>query len=130
MIAACCASGLIAAACASFAPEAPLSGTRWTAQSISGRPVGERAPTIEFSADRISGTGSCNRYFGSYEVGGEGDALQISQIGSTEMACEGPIMAQEQAYFAALSATHSYRLVEDTLVLSGADGSRIVFRAG
>lgn len=121
------ASGLAAAACASVAPEAPLSGTRWVAQSINGQPVAFRTPTLEFAGDRVSGTGGCNRYFGGYEA--QGDQISFGGVGSTRMACEGPVMAQENAFHTTLAAVRAYRREGETLVLEGAnENESLVFR--
>lgn len=126
LIAACLASAALAAACASIAPTEPLAGSRWSAVSIGGQPVLSRTPTIEFAADRISGTGGCNRYFGIYNV--EGDTLTIGDVGSTEMACEPAIMRQEAGFFAALNAARAYSREGAQLTLSSADGHEIVLR--
>lgn len=126
MIAACLASGLLAAACASVAPSAPLENTRWAAQSINGRPVLQRTPTLEFAGDRVAGTSGCNRFFGMFTLSGE-SGISIGQIGSTEMACEPAVMEQEGSYFAALGAVTGFARDEDALVLTGEHGERIVF---
>ena len=126
MAAACLISGLVAAACASNAPTALLADTHWTVASINGEPIAEVAPTIEFSTDRISGTGGCNRYFGGYEITGA-ETIVIRGVGSTEMACEpAEIMAREQAYFTALSAVRAYRHEGEQLTLSAVAGPTIV----
>ncbi|HEX8901642.1 META domain-containing protein [Vitreimonas sp.] len=121
------ASALVAAACASTAPEPPLSGTRWVAQSIEGAPVAYRTPTIEFAADRISGTGGCNRFFGGYTI--SGDRISFGGVGATEMACEPVVMAQEAAFHTALSSAQTYRREGETLILSSSAGEALVFRA-
>lgn len=121
------ASALVAAACASTAPEPPLSGTRWVAQSIEGAPVAYRTPTIEFAADRISGTGGCNRFFGGYTI--SGDRISFGGVGTTEMACEPVVMAQEAAFHTALSSAQTYRREGETLILSSSAGEALVFRA-
>lgn len=121
------ASALAAAACASSAPEPPLSGTRWVAQSIEGAPVAYRTPTIEFAADRISGTGGCNRFFGGYTISGE--RISFGGVGATEMPCEPVVMAQEAAFHTALSSTRTYRREGETLILSSSVGDALVFRA-
>lgn len=120
------ASALVAAACASSAPEAPLSGTRWQAQSIEGAPVAYRTPTIEFAGDRISGTGGCNRFFGGYTI--SGDRISFGGVGATEMACEPVIMAQEAAFHTALNSAQTYRREGETLVLTSSAGDALVFR--
>jgi heat shock protein HslJ len=128
MVIACVVSGLVAAACASNAPTAILADTSWTVASLNGEPVAERAPTIEFSGDRITGSGGCNHYFGGYEVTGA-ETIIIRGVGSTEMACEpAEIMTREQAYFMALSAVRSYRQDGDQLTLSAVAGPTIVLR--
>lgn len=128
MAAVCIVSGLVAAACASSAPSVALSDTRWTVASINGQAVAESAPTIEFSGDRISGSGGCNRYFGGYEITGA-ETIVIRGVGSTEMACEpAEIMTREQAYFTALNAVRVYRHSGEELTLSAVAGPTIVFR--
>ena len=128
MVIAALVSGLVAAACASNAPATILADTNWTVASLNGEPVAERAPTIEFSGDRISGSGGCNRYFGGYEVTGA-ETIVIRGVGSTEMACEpAEVMTREQAYFTALGAVRSYRRDDDQLILSAVAGPTIVLR--
>lgn len=115
-------SAALAAACASIAPpmQANLAGTRWTVQTIDGRPAAAiRAPTVSFGADRrVSGSASCNSYSGSYSTN-DGD-IDVRTIGRTEMACEQPLMRQEEAFIGALDAATRY-VVESNgrLVLSG-----------
>lgn len=127
MAALCCAGALAAAACASTAPQAALSDTRWTVTTMGGQALESRAPTIEFSQDRIAGTGGCNRYFGEYEASAE--TISIRQIGSTEMACEGPIMEREAQFFAALNAARSYSRLGDTLLINDGAGGTMTLRA-
>jgi len=126
--AACIISGVAAAACASHAPDAVLADTRWTVASIDGEAVDERAPSIEFSGDRVSGSGGCNRYFGRYEVTGA-ETIVIDGVGSTEMACEPTeVMAREQAFLSALDAARRYRRDGDRLTLSAVAGRTIVLQ--
>jgi heat shock protein HslJ len=120
--------GLIAAACASSAPRVALTDTNWIVVSLNGETVEQPAPNIEFSGDRVSGSGGCNRYFGGYQVTGA-ETIVIRGIGSTEMACEpAAIMEREQSYFAALNAVRSYRRDGDRLTLSAVAGPTIVLR--
>lgn len=126
LIAACVAGGLAAAACASSAPGAPLSDSRWNAASVTGQPVSGPAPTIEFAAGRVSGTGGCNRYFGEYDA--NADAIVISGLGHTEMACDPNVMRQEAAFFAALQGARSFHRTSDHLMLTASDGTALVFR--
>jgi len=89
--------------------------------------ITSRQPTIEFSGDRIGGSGSCNRYFGTYNVTGA-ETIVLGSIGSTEMACEPPVMTQEAAFFSALNAVRAYRRDGDTLTLSAVSGPQLVLR--
>lgn len=64
--------------------------------------------TANFSQGRITGSGGCNRFMGSYEI--EGDRLTINQLASTFKACEEPIMNQESKYLKALQGTQRFEL--------------------
>lgn len=66
----------------------------------------DTTPTLQLAADRISGNGSCNRYFGSYSL--TSDRLSIETGGATMMACLPEIMQQEQAFWAALDQVATY----------------------
>lgn len=109
-----------------------LIGTQWILTTLNGAPlVAGTTVTAQFDDQgRISGTGGCNSYSGSYTV--DGSALTIGpNLISTMMACvaEG-VMEQEAAYLAALPTVASYAVDGDTLTLSGADGSAVlVFQA-
>lgn len=127
LAAACLVSGLVTAACASYAPAASsdLAGTRWAVQSIDGRPTQMRAPSVEFAPeDRISGAGGCNRYSGLYEAAG--GAIDVRALGRTEMACDTNLMRQEDAFFAVLDRAERYRREADRLVITAEDGSALV----
>jgi heat shock protein HslJ len=78
--------------------------------------------TAIFGADgTLSGSGGCNRYSAPYAV--EGNKIQIGLALSTMMACAEPIMAQEQAYLAALAQAATYRIEGAQLELRDADGA-------
>lgn len=127
LAAACVASGLITAACASYAPaqSSDLAGTRWVVRSIDGAPTQARAPSIEFAAeDRVSGAGGCNTYSGVYEAAN--GAIDVRALGRTEMACDTPVMRQEDAFFAVLDEAANYRRENDRLVITAADGAALV----
>jgi heat shock protein HslJ len=67
----------------------------WVVEKINGTPlVEESRASVNFGTDnQLSGNASCNQYFGSYALTGEG--LTISELGSSMMMCEPPIMDQE-----------------------------------
>ena len=138
-----CAQGTVAPTevateVATSTPEPPittaadLEGTLWRLNSYANS-QGESVDvlpdteiTIEFKDGQIGGSGGCNNYFGSYEVG-VGNTLSIGAIGSTEMAClvEG-VMEQEQRYFEALASAASYQVTESKLQLANADGETVL----
>lgn len=93
--------------------------------------LGDAEVTIAFTADgRLAGTAGCNRYFGNYEARGE--ALAISQVGATRMACPPPAMEVERAYLAALDAVRAWERdtragqAPDALELEDAGGETLL----
>jgi heat shock protein HslJ len=89
-------------------------------------PLTGTAPSAEFSADQISGSASCNHYFGTYAVSGSG--ITITDVAWTEMYCMDPegVMDQEEAFLAALTSAASYRLADARLEFLDATGSVIL----
>jgi heat shock protein HslJ len=103
---------------------APLAGTTWRAETITGRPVIDAAAsTIAFEADgRVSGRGGCNRYFGTSTIAGE--QLSFGAVGATRMACAPALMDQEARFFQALGSAERWIVDADGLLLiysAGAD---------
>ena len=81
--------------------------------------------TAEFSDEgRIAGSAGCNRYFGSYEQ--SEDALTISQVGSTRMACPEPLMNQEDRFLTALKTVARWERHGNRLDLLDAAGSLLL----
>lgn len=125
---ACLASGLIAGACASTAPPAlssDLAGTQWTVQSIDGNPIAARTPSITFAAeDRISGQAGCNSFSGVYEAAD--GAIAVRALGRTKMACDAPLMSQEDALLSVLDKAERYWREGEHLVITAEDGHSLV----
>ncbi len=102
-----------------------LAGSSWTLISFETEgevvsAVKDAPATLTFAAEgeevnRISGTGGCNRYFGSYML--TNDRLSVSPLGSTRMMCEPEQMAQEDRFFQALSTAESYELSDELLII-------------
>lgn len=87
-------------------------------------PIAGTAPTITFESDRkFSVDGGCNTISGNWSV--EADAITLSGITSTEMACTDPdgIMKQEQSILDALRATVKAETTPSRLTLSNAEGN-------
>jgi heat shock protein HslJ len=110
---------------------ADLQDTRWVLLTLGGEPpLTGRAPSAEFSTDEISGSASCNTYFGSYEV--SGSEMTIGDVAHTEMWCAEPegVMDQEQAFLAAMASVARYRLAGEQLeLLDGTDAVLLTFEA-
>ncbi len=106
-------------------PAALLDGD-WTVTAIDGKaPVADSEPSLTFGEDaRVSGNASCNRFFGSYTLTGEG--LSFGEMGTSMMMCGDPVMAQERAMLEILEGVIGFSVAEDgALTLSSADGRTI-----
>lgn len=107
-----------------------LEGRTWVATELvvdgsAVAPIEGTVITANFEDGGISGIASCNNYFGSYTV--DGDSLTFGPLGSTLMACEGPIQDQETAYLTLLSQVDAYAVDGDTLTLRSGGADIITF---
>lgn len=100
--------------------DGPLAAS-WVAIELNGKPVD--GPTLDYTTDKVSGTGGCNRFNGPITI--EDDAVQIGPIAATRMTCEGKAEVETQ-YFAALEAARSLVVEGDTLTLKAEDGHVLV----
>lgn len=101
--------------------EAPPAAS-WTAVELNGNPVD--GPTLDYTADKASGTGGCNRFTGPISI--EDDAIQIGPLASTRMLCEGKSEIESQ-YFAALEAARSFAIDGDMLIVKD-DGGKVILK--
>jgi heat shock protein HslJ len=94
----------------------------WMIAEINGKPpVAGSTPTLAFDAEgKLSGGGSCNRFFGTYALTGEG--LTVSGIGASMMACETPLMDQEMLILDILEGVGRFEI--------GPDGALILHENG
>ena len=93
-------------------------------------PVAGIEVTLRFSAEKLTGSAGCNRYFASYQTGNDRQ-LSITDIASTEMWCFQPegIMEQETKFLQWLNEANSYRINNDQLILYVNDQEqKLVFR--
>ncbi|MGX5915562.1 META domain-containing protein [Aliidiomarina sp. Khilg15.8] len=108
-------------------PERLLQGVTWQVQTVGDDAVHEQDVSLYFTADgSVSGGSGCNRYFGRYELTGEG--IEIARLGSTKRACADEEMAIEAKYLALLSSVRRFRIrpssdddATATLILKSAD---------
>jgi putative lipoprotein len=82
---------------------------------------------ITFNEDgTVAGNSGCNGFGGNYTV--EGDQVAFSEIVSTLIACEEPIMSQEEAVFKVLTDTASYAIEGNTLTLTNNEMTLVLTR--
>ena len=82
--------------------------------------------TANFEQDnQLSGNSGCNSYFGQYET--DGDSINISGVGATEMACLEPegVMDQEQEFLAALETADTYKIEGLSMEMRTAEGTLV-----
>lgn len=112
-----------------------LGGTSWIVtnynngrEAVVGVIDGAELTAIFGDDGQLSGTAGCNNYFAAYEADAATGTITIGQSGSAMMACEEPegIMAQEQAFLAALATAATYRVQGNTLELRTADDALAV----
>jgi heat shock protein HslJ len=117
---------------ASQDPAAPadLAGS-WLLRDSSGRTgpiaiVDGHDITLKIDGGQVSGRAACNLYGGT--VSQTGDAIAITALSMTEMACADDTAMQSEAdYMTALAAVSRWARDGDGLVLSG-DGVRLTFK--
>ena len=80
--------------------------------------------TIQFNKNEVTGSGGCNRYFGSYKITNT-NSISIGSLASTEMACP-DIMEQETKYFATIQRINKIQVTENKLELSSSDGLTVL----
>jgi heat shock protein HslJ len=93
----------------------------WIAFELNGKPVD--GPTLEYTSDKVSGTGGCNRFNGPISI--EDDAVQVGPLVSTRMVCEGKTETESE-YLTALEAARSLAIEGESLVLRAEDGHVLV----
>ncbi|HEV8193095.1 MAG TPA: META domain-containing protein, partial [Ktedonobacterales bacterium] len=137
------AAGVFAATRAVAGPGS-LTDRTWTLSSVTvdGHDqalVTSRPITVRFRSQdrRVSGSGGCNSYGGSYLI--VGNTLHITNLQMTLMACvdgttfqaDSGVMEQESGYMQALGEIDRYHLDGDVLTLQGSGGRTILgFRSG
>ena len=101
---------------------------QWLAEDILGGGVLDRIQTtLTLTADdRVSGRGGCNGYGGEAKM--TGDRIRFSRMFSTQMACTGAVMNQEQKFYAALEKVRRFRVdpLRKKLFLLDARGQTLI----
>lgn len=105
-----------------------LTSREWLVEDIDNGGVIDRShATLTFSEDgNISGSTSCNRYFGEYQR--QGNRLSFMSLGSTRMACAPSLMNQEQRFLNALQAAERFSVDSTGALIIEGQGHRILAR--
>jgi heat shock protein HslJ len=89
--------------------------------------------TLAFGEDRVSGMGPCNSYRGRLSVDDDDNAVEISNIAQTLLACPEGTMRAEDEYFTVLQQVRDADLPDgydrNRLVLTNDSGDRLAFDA-
>ncbi|MFN3938254.1 MAG: META domain-containing protein [Gemmobacter sp.] len=112
-------------------PAELLIGPEWTITAVNGTAVpADAEATILFGTDgRVAGRAACNRYSGTFSIGGE--SMRFGPVAATRMACPEPLMSLERDIFAAFERIDGFDLGDDgRLILTGAGEMRIEARRG
>jgi heat shock protein HslJ len=103
----------------------PPQEVHWNLVELDGAPVAvstaESQPYIYLQAqgDKLSGSGGCNRLFGSYDL--NGNSLEFHSVAATQMACPGNAMDNEARLFEVLKLVTNFQIVDDVLSLRAND---------
>ncbi|MBI9110698.1 META domain-containing protein [Maridesulfovibrio ferrireducens] len=99
-------------------PELPLQ-TKWVLEDLDGKGVIDFAQSwLMFSEDgKISGSGGCNRFSGSYTFNDQ--KVETGPLASTRMACGEALDHQEFKFFEALGQPLSIKTENGLLFMEG-----------
>lgn len=110
------------AACAEGSAISPTDRT-WQVATLGGAPVLD-GTIIDMTIDgeTVSGSAGCNTYNGPATIGDDGSMTLGPEFAVTFMACEQPVMDQEQEYLSTLARVTSYEMAAEELLLEDANG--------
>lgn len=109
-------------ACAEGAKNDPT-GRTWQLETLGGSPALEGTIVdLTIDGDTVSGTAGCNSYNGAATVGDDGSMTLGPDFAVTFMACEQPVMDQEQQYLNTLTRVTAYQIAAEELLLEDANG--------
>ena len=69
--------------------------------------------TADFSGDRVTGSGGCNRFNGGFKT--KGNQLSIDPLATTRKACEEGVMTQESRFLKGLQTAQRYEVNDQGL---------------
>ena len=116
--------------CAASGNSAVLTASAWKLASY-GSPSNPKAAlpdknsSVVFGKDgRMNGNVGCNSFGGEYTV--SANQIKFGPIMRTMMACQGPVMQQEDAVMQVFSGTVKYSLASGNLIITSANGETVV----
>lgn len=94
---------------------------KWDLTMLNGDSItnaGHKKINIQFSdsANRVFGSGPCNRFFSGFTR--SGNTLKFTSIGSTKMSCGNEANQLEVKFFQALDKVDGYKFIDGNLVLT------------
>jgi heat shock protein HslJ len=117
-------------ACGSGTDDDPT-GRTWQLTELEGSSLVDGTVIDLTMADgTASGNAGCNSYTGEVTISEDSGITFGSEIASTMMACEEPIMDQEQRYLDTLSQVTSFEMAPDELLLLDAEGIALLTFSG
>lgn len=104
----------------------PIANTAWELVAVNGNVIEEQTiPSLYFEDGTLKGQGFCNSYSAEYQL--NGDAITITPVVATEMACEDVILnIVEREYFTTLNAVTRYAVEGNELRLFDLNGVVVV----
>lgn len=101
-----------------------ISKSSWMIVNLDGQTQFARNPTIHIDAsqNKISGSTSCNKYFGQLSL--DDNRFKASNIGSTKMACKD--LDTENSFVKNIALVTSYEVVEGELHLLSENGKTLM----
>lgn len=86
--------------------------------------VPDHRVTAEWTRTQVNGHGGCNGYSGTISL--ENGKIQMSDIMTTLIGCEGPINEQESAYVGLLQQMTEYEVIDGRLILSDSQRNNVL----
>lgn len=108
---------IVAATACGGDDQAEITDRTWQVTELAGQaPVEGTTLDMTITDETVAGSSGCNTYNGAATV--SDDTISLGpDFAVTFMACEDPIMTQEQAYLEALSSAATFEVEGDTLTL-------------
>jgi heat shock protein HslJ len=112
------------------AADTSLAGSSWEVVAVNNQSGGVQSvvidsdPTLVFDEESgVTGSTGCNNFFGTYAT--DGNTIEVSELGMTEMFCEATA-DQEVWMMAALADATTYSVDSQTLEMFDEGGSRLL----